>query len=261
MQFLIENKTEYDYELDYTNFRLILNEQTIYPTLDRGDYFIDYGVPYKGEKIKRKSKNYYVLVYELNANDLTDQYEIKIREGIDYKPGEITGRYKHIKLKPRKMDTIKEVEEIDFQKIGNFKESAIGYTTFKINRYQLENSYIYSYQYCYKNGTCSELKDQITTDISGTIENTILLILNVDYHLDSTSIYAHNLKSDLKFFDHFIHVRYEKDGKRILLPIRNRTTPLMKDVVVFETKEEIKSADKLDLLVTIRDKRYVFRLK
>ncbi len=261
VQFLIENKTEYDYELDYTNFRLLINDQTIYPTLDRSDYFIDYGLAYKGEKIKRKTKNYYVLVYELNVTDVTDQYEIKIREGIDYKPGEITGRYKHIRLKPRKVETINEVEEIAIQKIGNFKDSAIGYTTFKINSYQLENSYTYSYQHCYKNGTCSELKDRITTDVSGTIEKTTLVILNMEYQLDSNTIYASNLKSDAKFFDHFIHVRYEKDGKSNLVTVRNRTTPLMKDVVVFEAKEEIKNADRLDLLVTIRDKRYVFRLK
>ncbi len=97
--------------------------------------------------------------------------------------------------------------------------------------------------------------------MSGTIEKTTLLILNLNYQLDSNSIYASNLKSNSKFFDHFIHVRYEKEGKSTLLSVRNRTTNLMKDVVVFEAKEEIKNADKLDLLVTIRDKRYVFRLK
>ena len=69
----------------------------------------------------------------------------------------------------------------------------------------------------------------------------------MEYQLDSNTIYASNLKSDAKFFDHFIHVRYEKDGKNNLVTVRNRTTPLMKEVVVFETKEEIKNADRLSL--------------
>lgn len=259
IQLYIENKTDYNYELDYNNIRLTTKDKSIYPILDRGDYFIDLGVPYKDEKIRSKTKNYYVLVYEIDETDINNEFKIKIREGIDYKIGEIIARYKFVNLAPKRYNEIKIEEELDLNKIGNFKNSNIGYTTFKINSYNINNSYIYSYPYCYNNGNCTELKDKITVDVKG--ENTTLLILNMEYNIDRNSVYGSNLKSDLRFFDDYFSVGYEKDNKMNYVNVVNRTTNMMKDTIVFEVSEKIKTADKLDLLVTIRDKRYVFKLK
>lgn len=261
LKLYIENRTPASYELDYTNFRLIVDKKNVYPTLDRGEYFVDYGKPYYKEKIKSQSRNTYALVYELNSSQLKDEYEIKILEGIEYQVGEITPHYKIIKLNPTKVTSVETIDYYDIGKTINLKNTSLGYTTFKINDYQITNNYTYSYQYCYAENNCTTLKDMITPDTAGTIEKTTLLVLNMDYNLDKTTIYANNIKSDTKFFDNYLTIEYTKNNVRKILSLKNRTTERMQNTLVFELREEVKNADSINLLVTIRNKRYSIILK
>lgn len=260
LQLLIENRTQINEELDYTNFRLVLNNKNIYPILDRGEYFIDFGLPYKKEKIQKQSKNYYVLAYEIDEAELANEYTIKILESIEYKVGDIVAKYKNIKLNPSKIDKVKEEEVLTLEKTANLKNSTIGFTTFKINSYHFTNSYIYSYKHCDSKG-CKNLKDKITTNLSGAIEKTILFVLEADFNLDQNAIYAKSIKNDNKFFEHFLALRYKKGNRIYTTTLKNKTTEYLKSAFVFETKEEVKNADTIDLLVTIRNRRYVFQLK
>ena len=108
---------------------------------------------------------------------------------------------------------------------------------------------------------CRRLKDSITPNVSGTIEKTILLVLNNEYSLDPTSDYLNAMKFDTKFASQFLSLRYTKNGQSQIASVYNRTTSFMKNVFVFEIRQEIAEADHVELLLTIRDKRYIYCLK
>ncbi len=260
LQLLIENRTNSNEELDYNNFRLTLNNKNIYPTLDRGEFFIDYGIPYAKEKIKKQSKDYYVLVYEIDESELSNKYTIKILEGINYKPGEIISKYKNIQLTPKVINEIKEDQSLNLEKIVNLKNSTLGLTTFKANSYYFSNSYTYDYTYCLQN-KCTLLKDKITTNVSSTMEKTILLVLSIEYSLDQNAIYTQNILSDYQFFNQLFSIRYQKGNKTKIISLNNKTTKNMKDTLVFETRQEVLDADKIELLITVRNYRYSILLK
>lgn len=261
LQLLIENRTNRNEELDYNNFRLVHNGKNIYPTLDRGEYFIDYGKAYNKEKIKSKTKNYYTLVYEIDETELANEYTIKILEGIDYKVGEIAAKYKNIQLNPKKITDIIEEQSLSKDKIANLKNSSLGLTTFKVNSYYFSNSYTYSYSSCNTQNKCTTLKDKITTNISSTIEKTTLLILDMEYSLDQNSVYAGVIRSDNQFFNQFFSIRYQKNNTTKIISLSNKTTKNMQNTLVFETRQEVLDADKIELLLTVRNHRYVFQLK
>lgn len=257
----VENRTTRSYELDHTNFRLIVNKENIYPTLDRGEYFVDYGKPYYQEKIKGGTTTTYALVYELNENQIQNEYEIKILESIDYKVGEITPHYKIINLKPTMVTNVETMDTMGMNKIVNLKSTALGYTTIEVENYDLNNSYLYEYNSCYSENNCRTVKDMVTVDTLGTIEKTTLLILKVNYNLDKTTIYAENVRSDLKFFDNFFSIEYTKEDTTKILSLRNRTPEQLKNVLIFELREEVKNADHINLLITVRNRRYKIVLK
>ena len=261
LQLQIENKTDGNHYLDYNNFRLVLKDKDIYPTLDRGEYFIDMGKPYAKEKIVSKTKGYYVLVYEIDEKSLSGQYMIKILESLQYKVGDIVAKYKNIKLSPTKINSVKNVDNVGLGKATTLKNSNLGYTTFKVDSYEFKNSYTYQYDYCYSEDNCKKLTDRVTTDISGRIEKTTLLVLNTEYNLDMNTIYANSIKTENKFFDHFFSLYYEKNGEGKNLTLTNKTTTNMQNTVVFEANQDVVDADKVDLWVTIRNRRYVFNLK
>ena len=97
--------------------------------------------------------------------------------------------------------------------------------------------------------------------MSGTIEKTTLLVLNMEYSLDRNSIYASNIRTDRSFFNQFFSIRYTKNGTSKILSLNNRTTDFMQNTLVFETRDEVLNADKIELLLTNRNHRYVFNLK
>ena len=257
----VENRTTRSYDLDYTNFRLIINNKNVYPTLDRGEYFVDYGKPYYKEKIKGQTKTTYALVYELTKEQIQNNYEIKILESIDYKVGEITPHYKIINITPTNVTKVENMDTLALNKVLNLKNTSLGYTTLEVNDFKIDSSYLYDYQKCYSESNCQKVKDMITVDTVGTIEKTVLLILNVNYKLDKTTIYADNIRSDNKFFDNFLSLEYQKGDTTKILSLRNRTPENLKDVLVFELREEVKNADHINLLITIRNKRYTINLK
>ncbi len=259
LQLYIENKSKSDKELDYTNFRLVLNDKNIYPTLDIGDYFIDYGKPYKKEEIKSGTSNYYVLAYEIDESELVSQYTIKVLESINYSVGDIVTQYKNIVLKPKKINEIEVVETINTDQTLNLKESNLGYTTFKVNSIMFDNSYTYSYQKC-TNNNCQTLKDKVTTSLGSTIEKTILFILDADFNLDETTIYASNIKNNNAFFEHFMTLQYVINGKTSIAKVSNKTNSNM-NRYVFEVHNDVSEADSINLLITNRNKRYVIKLR
>lgn len=260
MQLLIENRSNKNYKLDYNDFRLVLNEKDFYPVLDRGEYFIDLGIPYNNEDINKGTKAYYVLVYEIDEKDLTGDYIIKILESASYKKGEIQAKYKNIKLSPKRIDSTNE-EVLTLDKTANFKNSSLGYSTLKVNTFQFSNSYSYTYDYCYSENNCTTLKDKITTNLSGSIEKTTLFVLNLDYSIDENSMYRSNIKSENKIFDKLFSLRYVIDGKTYTISLKNKTPENLKEAFVFETKQEVAKAEKIDLIVSVRNNRYVFNLK
>jgi hypothetical protein len=257
----ITNNSSKSYTLDYNNFRLVVNDKNIYPTLDRGEYFIDYGKPYYNEKIKSNTTDTYVLVYELDSSEVQKEYEIRILDELEYGVGEITPHYKIIKLNPTEVLSVTNLDTYEIGKTINLKNTNLGYTTFKVNSYSISNSFTYTYDYCYSENNCTKLKDKITTDVSGTIEKTTLLILNVEYNLDKTTIYANNIKTEAKFFDNYLSIQYTKDNKTNILSLKNKTNEKMKDNLVFELRDGVKNADSINLLVTVRNKRYTIKLK
>lgn len=261
LQLLIENRTNMAVdELDYNNFRLVLRGKNIYPTLDRGEFFIDYGIPYQKERIRPNTKNYYVLVYEIDEADLASSYTIKILEGLKYKVGEIAARYKNIVLYPHKVNSINE-ESVAMSETGNLKNSTLGLSTFKVNEYFFSRSYTYDYRYCYSDSNCTMLKDRITTDVSGTIEDMILLVLSMEYNLDPNSVYATSIRTDMHFFNRLFSLRYKKNGVEQITPLINRTTKNMENTLAFEADEDVSKSENIDLLLTVRSHRYVFKLR
>ena len=137
----------------------------------------------------------------------------------------------------------------------------MGYSTLKVNTFQFSNSYSYTYDYCYSENNCTTLKDKITTNLSGSIEKTTLFVLNLDYSIDENSMYRSNIKSENKIFDKLFSLRYVIDGKTYTISLKNKTPENLKEAFVFETKQEVAKAEKIDLIVSVRNNRYVFNLK
>ncbi len=251
----IENTSTKSLELDYNNFRLNINNKNVYPTLDRGHYFADFGKPYQKEKIKSKAKDTYILAYELTEKDKKKEYQIRILENVTYTQNEIESNYKIVNVKPKLIENITEHSTYDLGKILTLKDTNIGYTTFQINSSEITNNYIYNYEQCYQNNTCQTVKDHVSHN---TATKTTLLVLKGAFNIDTTTNYY---KSKRDFFNDFVAVRYTLSNDVKISKAINRTPKNIQDTIILEVSDEIIGADDMELIVTIRNIRYTMKLK
>ncbi len=239
--------------LDLANYVLEVKNKKIYPTLSRNNYFVDFGAGYAKEKIEKDSSANYILIYELDKQDVAKKYNLKVIDSVEYKAGTMNSKHKNISLKP--------LEYVSIEETGNYKigesipmyDSILKNTSLLINSFEFQKKYTYKYEACVSTG-CRDVTDVVTADVD---KSKTLLILNGNLSLDKTSTFSQNLKTRLSFFDAFVQIRYDDKIGTVV----NDTPNSLKDKYILQVDENVSKASKVDLLITVRNKRYVLNLK
>ena len=251
----VKNNTKGLLTLDTDDFWLAIGNKYYYPVLDRSGKFLDLAKPYYGEKIGAGESNEYVLVYELD-NDLAQvNYDIKVLDSITYKEKEIIPKYKEITITPESSFNI--VDNGTFEKgtTINFNKTTLLNSSLSIGDYSISKIYQYSYQYCY-NDKCSDSMNSVTASANNT-----LLVLNGNITLDKNSSYFKYKLSNNNFAQDFMKLEYTIGDKTSYLNVKDVTPNNSDSVIVLETSNYIKSADSINLIITIRNQKYTYKLK
>lgn len=256
----VENNNSFETKLTHTNFRIKIKNEYIMPIVDKSNYFADYAIPYSGESIEAKSNNTYLLVYQLEKEQLQDDYELKIYNKYKEDNGVFTTKYITVKLNPIMMDSTEEVKNVYMNNELDLTNSNIGNTKLTINYYNITNKYTYNYERCYNN-VCKNYTDYVSVDYFNTGVGSTLLVLKYNLELDKNSAYSNYIKSEKAFFTNFASVSYkigETEYKNI--PV-NLTPNNIENTLVLQVNEQIKDADKIAFHITVRNKIYTITLK
>lgn len=239
--------------LEMSNYNLETKSGKIKPTLTRNNYFIDFGQGYSKEKIENNATVDYSLIYEIEAKDFAKKYTLVVTDEVEYKAGTMNAKYKKISLTPLVYNELEMVGNYKMGEVLPMHGTSIGDSTLKIDSYELKNKFIYKYEACIR-ATCNEITDVVTADAA---KAKTLLVLNGNLSLDSKSAYMKNSRKSLSFFDAFVQVQYDdKVG-----PVTNVTPSSISDQYLIEVDERVSKAEHINLIITIRNKRYVLSLK
>lgn len=258
----VENLSTVDRTLDIEKFYLEYNNVQVAPTTDRGEYFIDYGIPYLlGTKVAGQSSNNYVLAYEIDAQHVDKSFALRILESVAYQNvGDITPKYKTIKLTPEKFLNLVD-EEIRLGKTLLLDQTKLDLSEFNVNYFTIEDKYTYTYKKCFASGNCLDLKDDVIPEAGANIENKALLILDASYLVDESTFYYKNIRSKKQLVNHFVSIRYTSSNGERTVVAKDMTPAEVKDKIILEIPNYVRTSPTLDILFTTRNKRYVFTLK
>lgn len=246
--------------LDYASFIVNVNGKKLQPVLDRADYFVDYGEPYKGDFIKPGVDQDYVLVYKLSKDDIKKDFKLKVLSSFDVKKDKIVTKYAIVNLTPVIIDTINNMQSVGLKSTITFTNTNIGNTKLAVLGYQHASSYTYEYEYCYTVNNCTTKKDIVTVDYRKTNNDSSLLILDADLKIDKTTAYGKYIKKDGYFYDDFVTIANGANTTGASYNVINVTPSNLKDKVVLQVNGDINGVDDLDMYVTIRNKRYIINL-
>lgn len=252
----IENTMNENIKIDYNNFRLKIKDSYIYPTLNKGKYFIDYAHNEYALEIKRNSKKVYSVVYEIEEKDVKKNYEIKITNGEAILDNKLVGKHNYIKITPIVINKKSVVEIKNINQEVNFSNSNLDNSKLLITNSLITDRYIYDYEYCI-NDICDKYKDIINNQAS----NKTLIILDYTFELDSEIPFYNYSKNINTVISTFAKIKYIENEKEVYADIENITPSKMKNQIAIKTTSKIKNSKDVYLSITIRNKEYLIKIK
>ena len=255
----IVNKSASSALLKLNDFHLKINDDNIYPTKNKINSFTDIGTPYKGDKLKGGTMGDYILVFELDEENVRSSYTLKLLDSITYEVGDIKTKYKTIKLTPQKLNKVENVGTYKQQEKISLKDSILKNSTLSITSYDITKTYEYNYNFCIEEN-CRISKDIVTPNYNKGTGNT-LLVLDYKLSLDKQLDYTKELKNESDFFSHFVKIRYVLNDKEYIDDIVNLTPDNLEDKIVLQVNEKIRQSKDVELIITIRNKEYRVTIK
>ncbi len=252
----------HDTAIDKANFRLYIGDEIVYPSYDKSSRFIDIGKIYQGEVISSGESNDYVFVYQLEEEQVKSTYEMRILSGLTQKNEKLLTKYKKISIKPENLLKKEKLKDIKINQQADLSKTTLGATTFKLEELKVVQNYEYNYDVCDLDNNCIKVKDVVLP--SG---GNALVIIDDKLSLDRTSSYYNNSKLD--FYGDFITLQYTYNistggntGKRTKTTnLKNVTPATMKDERVYEVPSTLLQAEKINMIIKVRNKELTIKVK
>ena len=252
--------------IDSSNFRIYLDNESLYPSYDRASRFIDIAKVYQGEvipNVKDYAGGEYVFVYELNKEQVKNSYQMRILNGLTQKENKLIKRYKKINIKPTNL--LKEETYKGELKIGSeisFKNSMLQDTLYKLNSIEIVDHYIFDKENCIGND-CNTV-----TDTAVASPGNALVVIKDELKWDESTDYYKNSNKD--FYGDFVTLSYQynlssgveiNESKNNVTGMKNVTPAGLNGTKIYEVSGNILRAKKIDMIIKIRNKKYVLSVK
>ncbi len=258
----VKNTSGESKELDTSAFYLDLGEKNyVYPTLAYGSKFIDFGRPYYNGRIYKDSECEYLIVYELSSKQVRTAYTIKILDSITYKKDEIIPKYKIINLKPQIINKINSEKNVNLGDEVDFKYTNLLNTKIRIDSYTMTNRYVYEYNFCLTDDDCRVSKNSVTPANPSSAGQYTLIALNGEFNIDENSSFSKYKLATNDFFKDFTEIEYTVGGVTHTSKVTNKTPEELTDTVIIEVPKRVENAESISLILTVRDKRFIYKLK
>ena len=250
----VKNVSNLNQKIPTENIKLENKGKKINPKLDIGSMFSDYAKPYENDIIKPEQEEIFEFAYEINPKT-SGNFKLEIYYGESLKK---IGKSKkiNVNLNPKDITNINVLSNSKMGQKIEMNDTNIGNINLIIDDYYIGDSYYFDYEICDKE-KCKKYKDAIIADFK-TINSKTLLILKGKYEVD-------NKNNDYKLYNYFgnlfISINYKIGNKEYKSDIKALKAKNLKNAFAFQVDKEIENANCIDVLITIRNKRYIINIK
>lgn len=258
IKFNIKNNNIYNINIESKDYKLDVDGKYYYPDRTFNSSFVDLGIPNNTDLILANSDKEVMFIYRIPTDKLSKTYNIKVVESIDYSKTDLSVNYKYITIKPKRLI---EKDIISTNKLDSEVDFTDSYIPGKIKISNMEASSIYRYYYdsC-TNNNCVKVNKIISANNIGNVSK-FLYLFKYTLELDKNSNFYKTFKTDSSLFNNNFKLRYTIDSKISETNLSNVTPSIDTDSIILEGNLEAYSADKIDLVLTIRNKEYIINIK
>lgn len=238
---------------------LLINNKYYTPVTERYTSFVDLGVGYLDQKIKGGETRNFILLYEIKTADAKEEMLWQWPQTLYYKASNLDSKYRKVTLKAQGLDRKLLIDKVDLTAELSLKNSFLKESKLVISSITLEDSFDYMAKICIQK-VCNDEPRILLVDLQRRNLNTILA-LNADLKLDETLTYqpVSNIKT---LIANFGTLHYTLQDKKYIAPIRNITpSDNTGNLTYYEVSNKIKDASKIDLVLNLRNKEYIYNIK
>ncbi len=260
----IVNEANIERTLDRDSFILESGKESLSPSFTYDGKFIDLGETFSPTEIKSGTDNDYIVVFQINDEDIKKDYNFKIKN-IRTSIANIDSAYKEILIKPVNLDKIKDMgnKKIDERVLLDnliFKSSY-----FTLSSYDIKEKFTEDWNYCTNSGVCR--KNGVYTIMPSTANKSsvnVMKIVSTFEHNDELDPFLKkyiNYSSDLIGYYGYLNYNIYGNNKSVKLIKISDSDFSPDNYSYFEVPTELKNANKIDLIILIRGSKYTFNLK
>ena len=256
----LSNNSGITKHIDFNLFNLIYSNKNIKPILSESSYFIDYAPENVISSFAHRTNKTFALVYKIDAKDINKRFKLDIYNGSVYNKKEYTSKHIYVRLNPKKYINVSLLGNYKMGEKIKFNDTFLGNTSLKIKNYEINKTYFYTYEKCFKNN-CDVYDDVITVPYTQQRHNNYILTLNIDYIIDENTLYGKSNTLPSIFADKFIKIKYKVNDIIYTDDFINVTPAYSNNFLAFEVNKNINSASIIQVIITIRNKMYIINLK
>lgn len=258
---LIKNLLPTNEKLNLDNFNVLTSFDSLVPDKSMNNFFQDLGIKYSGELIRKENEYNRILAFKIKKHSSNNTYQLNVYNGNNFDKGinQVVEKYIKVKLNPKIASEYKVEKEIYLGTEVNLNKSTLKDSKINIIDYKIEDNHIYKYSYCYVEDDCKDINGVISADMKN--KNNTLLVLDYNLSLDEKITYSENKNKSISFFDDFATLSYVINDQEYTSPAKVKNTDDYKDKMVLEVNAGIKKANKLSLVINIRNLKYIINLK
>lgn len=242
----IQNRGSEDVSIDKSNFRVYSGKNVFFPSYDRSNRFLDIGNAYQGNNIKAGTQDNYVLVYELEQEDIKNSYEMKILSNLEVDANVLTPSYKIINITPQNITRKEELGKTTINKELTLKNTTLGNTRLTLKSTKLVSSYSY----------LNSGRDTSNNTLVPHQGKMLLVIKDKIKYDKETSYYKNTYR---KFYEDFATIEFDYENyngsKKMSTNLIDVTPSGVTSEKVYEVSSLIKYGENLKMILTIRNKQ------
>lgn len=262
LQFKIKKNYATKAKLETGRAELLVGNAKYYPTDQYQTYLNDFGTLYRNQSLSSELE-YYYLCYEVPSNYLDKKMRFRYVDRFDTIKKKMEAHYITVNLNV--MDLRSKTKAIT-NRLGeniNLDNSILQKGNLVISSYELKKEYKLQYNFCITAGECYQSFEYIKPDIL-TNYNKALLKLNFIFNIDNPYLRKKSLNM-FDFLNTYGKIEYQIDGKKKTQNIDFKQVKPVKtnssSTIYIEVLEEIMKANKINLVLKIRNQQFVYILK
>ncbi len=250
----ISNKYDRVVTLNRDTFRVEVDKKLLLPSFSYNDKFMDMGNTYTPNDIQSGEDEDYIVIFEIDENDLNDEYVLKINN-VSY-----TSTYKDILIKPIDLTKTNDKGTLILPNEINLEDTVLGKSKLNIKSYEIADKFKEKYNYCIQD-ECNTATYSIKPESvnKGTLS---VLKLGATLNMDS-SVYVNKfIKYPEDLFNYYGFIRYRNAGQYKTVELKKLNVDIEKnEYSYFEIPSEVEKSNKIELILLIRGVKYTFMLK